>query len=97
MTGNIRAYIVVLFLGTVALFILARVNRLEETQKYFRVWIVSWFVVTSAAFLAHNYWIYVLIVAVALSLASPRNAPMYQLVQPEAKTVFLAASTRALL
>lgn len=86
MSANLRTYIFILILLTVALFILACWNSIEETQKSFRVWVVSWFAVTSAAFLAHNYWIFTLIVAVVLIMVVPKRAtirlPIYLFLLP---------------
>ncbi len=73
MPENIRAYIVVFALNAFAFLILSRWNPLPENSKQTRRWAGYWIMVTSAAFLTYNYWLFVLLVTGVLLIALPRN------------------------
>ncbi len=88
MSGNIRAYIVVFVLSAAALFLVGRWNNVLENKKHFSRWVSYWIVVTSAAFLAHNYWVFTLILVILFLVVVPKNPdfrlPVYFLLLPAA-------------
>jgi len=72
MPENIRAYIVIFGLSIFSLFILDRLNPLPDHHKQSRQWASYWIIVTSAAFLTFNYWVFVFIVSGLLLVVAPK-------------------------
>lgn len=61
MPEHIRAFIVILTLSTIGLFVAKKLFQTQVTEKEFSAWRNIWFVSTTIAFLSGNFWIYALI------------------------------------
>ena len=73
MPVHLRALVVILVLATAVLaFVKAPACALAITPKDFERRRNLWFAITLAAFLAHNFWIYIIVVAALLLLAAQR-------------------------
>jgi hypothetical protein len=74
MPEHLRALIVILVLATVVFaFAKAPACALTSTTGDFERRRNLWFAITLTAFLAHNFWIYVIVVAALLIFALPRE------------------------
>ncbi|MDP2246945.1 MAG: hypothetical protein Q8J65_02350, partial [Nitrosomonadales bacterium] len=60
MPEHIRALVVILFLATI-IFVFARKTLAPQLPpNVFKRWCVAWYGITLIAFLAHNFWIFVI-------------------------------------
>lgn len=84
MSGNVRAYIVVITIGICVMLVLERFTQMPISRKEYRNWILYWLLVTTVAFLAHNYWLYLTIFIFLCLFVFPRAAknpiPLYFLI-----------------
>jgi O-Antigen ligase len=70
MPEHIRSLIVIIALSTIAFTFVKKIVGNNIAQKDLNRWRNIWFFITSTAFLAHNFWIYLLLSAAAILYVS---------------------------
>lgn len=80
MPTNLKAYIAILFISTIAFYFAKKITVPLVSLSQFKSWRNSWLIMTSIAFLSFNYWLFIalafLYVAVKVS-KEPNPAALY--------------------
>lgn len=72
MPEYLRAYVIVMALSGIAFVALNKLRPLPISKKEYRTWSWLWLCVTSIAFLAHNYWAFLLLETIIFWIFFPK-------------------------
>lgn len=73
MPVHLRAYILIVLLSSISFWIMAKLKPFPIDDSQYKTWAGYWIALTSFAFLAHNYWLFVLVATMFYIITLPKN------------------------